>query len=377
MRLWEFDRSRGLASAPFNVNEDGLQLVKTVVGFLFMSEEGLGFDPTIITSGNERSIRCKSRTKQEQDASCLMGESCECGACPVGRQLVGRPMRKTIQAYRSWSKIRGRMSTETTTRVSFYKRPPRRVWPMWHDNITMRSSSSTMPPMTSGTMFGKDSSFRKPQSHHRAAKSPVHREEEAQADHSEWKAQADHARVEAPPSLLESSERLAAVDTTISPPSKRRLAGSTGRRLFDLQPNREHRRIILASHGKPIFKASSPAVLLEALNGCIKGHKSLYEAAGILHRDISIHNLLINDEADGELLDAFVIDLDHAIEILAGQRRPESSGKAAGTRVTMAIGALEGEQHSYMHDLESFLGAFLDLHSLRWAERKLSRKCQI
>ncbi|KAH7026447.1 uncharacterized protein B0I36DRAFT_273411 [Microdochium trichocladiopsis] len=48
----------------------------------------------------------------------------------------------------------------------------------------------------------------------------------------------------------------------------------------------------------------------------------------------------------------FLIDLDLAV----AEQREEASGAygKTGTRAFMAIGALLGEQHSFMHDLESF-----------------------
>lgn len=77
------------------------------------------------------------------------------------------------------------------------------------------------------------------------------------------------------------------------------------------------------------------------------GHESLYEA-DILHRDISIGNILLKeDESDG-----FLIDLDLAVDI----NRLKASGapRKTGTKVFMAIGALRGDSHTFMHDLDSF-----------------------
>lgn len=77
------------------------------------------------------------------------------------------------------------------------------------------------------------------------------------------------------------------------------------------------------------------------------GHESLYQA-DILHRDISIGNILLKeDESDG-----FLIDLDLAVDI----NRLGASGAPGktGTKVFMAIGALRGDSHTFMHDLESF-----------------------
>jgi len=105
-------------------------------------------------------------------------------------------------------------------------------------------------------------------------------------------------------------------------------------------------------YGKPIYKARSRAALLAAFESCIEGHQSLY-AAGYLHRDISINNLLINEDDENPSWTAFLIDLDLAVR---EQQEGASGTKGkAGTRAFMAIGALLGNQHrSFMHDLESF-----------------------
>ena len=84
----------------------------------------------------------------------------------------------------------------------------------------------------------------------------------------------------------------------------------------------------------------------------VLGHSSVCEN-GVLHRDISVGNVLISeDESEG-----FLIDLDHAIRV----DRAENSGAPGrtGTKAFMSIGLLrqhEGHQtepHSFMDDLES------------------------
>ncbi|KAM7191158.1 hypothetical protein V8F33_009029 [Rhypophila sp. PSN 637] len=128
------------------------------------------------------------------------------------------------------------------------------------------------------------------------------------------------------------------IDRTDTSPTK---AGS------DALPNRIHRRVVLSDYGIPIYEASSREALLAVLADCIEGHESLRQKAGLLQRDISIGNLMISKDSGG-----FLIDLDLAVrEQLVGASR--AKGKT-GTRAFMAIGALLGEQHSFMHDLESF-----------------------
>ena len=73
---------------------------------------------------------------------------------------------------------------------------------------------------------------------------------------------------------------------------------------------------------------------------------------GILHRDISVGNILVSEDESG----GFLIDLDHAIRV----DRAENSGAPGrtGTRVFMSIGLLRQSDsqrgpHSFMDDLES------------------------
>ncbi|KAF2259124.1 hypothetical protein CC78DRAFT_586283 [Lojkania enalia] len=54
MRLWEFDRLGGIASEQFDINEDGLQFLSAVLGFLWLNEERLGFDLDITKAKNYR-----------------------------------------------------------------------------------------------------------------------------------------------------------------------------------------------------------------------------------------------------------------------------------------------------------------------------------
>ncbi|KAI5456214.1 kinase-like domain-containing protein, partial [Mariannaea sp. PMI_226] len=139
-------------------------------------------------------------------------------------------------------------------------------------------------------------------------------------------------------------------DATL-PPTKQTCSASPTKASVETLPNQVHRRVILCNYGKPIYRARSRKGLLVALEGCIDGHESLHKA-GLLHRDISINNLMINEDDNNPSWRSFLIDLDLAIK----ESRTEASrseGKT-GTRAFMAIGALLGGQHSFMHDLESF-----------------------
>lgn len=134
------------------------------------------------------------------------------------------------------------------------------------------------------------------------------------------------------------------------PPSKRTCSSSPTKAAI---VNRVHRRVIVRDYGKAIYKASSPASLLAGLEQCIEGYESLHSRGGMLQRDISLNNLMVNEDDENPSWRAFLIDLDLAIH----EQREMSSGARGktGTRAFMAIGVLlDDEQHSFMHDLESF-----------------------
>lgn len=50
--------------------------------------------------------------------------------------------------------------------------------------------------------------------------------------------------------------------------------------------------------------------------------------------------------------DGFLIDLDLAVK--TDRENASGAPSKTGTKVFMAIGALYGEDHNFMHDLESF-----------------------
>ena len=54
MRVWLFDQLGGVASEPFDLHQNGQQLVAVVLSFLWISEEQPGFDPTITTAADGR-----------------------------------------------------------------------------------------------------------------------------------------------------------------------------------------------------------------------------------------------------------------------------------------------------------------------------------
>ncbi|KAK8007111.1 cystathionine gamma-synthase [Apiospora arundinis] len=334
MRVWVFDRLGGIASERFDINEDGQQFVSTILGFLWMDEEQLGFDPSMKTSDGQRFIEIERDGLTEriiidgamQRARCIAGRATTCWKA----HCEGKPQAPLV-IKDSWQYTErpeeGELVCEATAKgvvnVARYYH---------HETVQVRDMDDDI---RRNVRKGLD-----------ITKAQNYRQRRSAVVHTSGTVISREGR-----SITAGVKRPSSQTGSSLPPSKRSCSTSPTKIDRGVLPNRIHRRLIVRDYGKPIYEASSPAALMGALAGCITGHESLYEA-GFLHRDISINNLMIN-EADGNpSWPAFLIDLDLAVK----EQRVVASGAKGktGTRAFMAIGALLGEQHSFMHDLESF-----------------------
>ncbi|KAI0069675.1 hypothetical protein K474DRAFT_1610121, partial [Panus rudis PR-1116 ss-1] len=70
---------------------------------------------------------------------------------------------------------------------------------------------------------------------------------------------------------------------------------TTGKKSVPPPQNRLHSRLVLVTYGKPIKFFKSCLELVQAMKDAIEGHRDAYRA-GVLHRDISVGNILILDD---------------------------------------------------------------------------------
>ncbi|KAF5133789.1 hypothetical protein E5D57_004416 [Metarhizium anisopliae] len=338
MRVWEFDRLGGIASEQFDINkeEGGLQFVATILGFLRMNEEMLGFDPTIVTTSGQKYIEIERNGQTEclvideviKRAPCIAGRATTCWKAHRNddphNPLVIKDSWQYVDRDEEGELLQGATEKGVTNVARYYH----------HETVRIRRTDDDVRNnVRKGLDVTKATNFQPKRTLPSNVGGTVSR--------ISRKGRSSSSGVKRP-----SSETDAAL-----PPSKRSYSASPTKPSLDVLSNRIHRRVILRDYGEPIYKASSRAALLDALEGCIEGHESLRKA-GFLHRDISVNNLRVNEDKANPSWRAFLIDLDLAIR----EHRDEASGAMGktGTRAFMAIGALLGEQHSFMHDLESF-----------------------
>ncbi|PPR02863.1 hypothetical protein CVT24_002287 [Panaeolus cyanescens] len=122
-------------------------------------------------------------------------------------------------------------------------------------------------------------------------------------------------------------------------------------------------RLVLEEYGDPIYRVTDFSLLLKALRDAIKAHQEAYCDRKILHRDISIRNILYakdpNNLREGEAL-GNLIDFELGIRI----DRTSSCHMTdfqTGTRAFHSVGILEAAVNNlsyvlnYIDDLQAFL----------------------
>ncbi|KAI0836075.1 hypothetical protein F5Y06DRAFT_274145 [Hypoxylon sp. FL0890] len=333
MRIWEFDRLGGIASTRFDINKDGVRFVSIILAFLWIEERELGFDPTIITANNKQYVEIIRGGIRERividgfmgRVRCITGRATTCWkAHPEGSPSV------TLVIKDSWQYPEREEEGELLLKVT--RKGVSNVARYYHHE-TVRLPNGNVDDIQRGIRKGLD-----------ITKASNYRSQQLNLPR-------DLGTLSISQDSATGQKRSSSQTGAPLPPGKRSRSESPIKIDPSTLPSRIHRRVIIRDYGQPIYKASSPVALLGALEGCIDGHESLLKA-GILHRDISANNLMINEDNNNPSWSSFLIDLDLAIPI---DRRNASGARGkTGTRAFMAIGALLGEQHSFMHDLESF-----------------------
>ena len=91
----------------------------------------------------------------------------------------------------------------------------------------------------------------------------------------------------------------------------------------------------------------------------LAGYEWVHETGKILHRDISINNIMYREDA--KRISGVLIDYDLAVDVDRSHELGQSSKQRTGTKPFMAIGLLADnpEIHNFKHDLESFFYCYL------------------
>ncbi|KAL8381842.1 hypothetical protein RB595_005880 [Gaeumannomyces hyphopodioides] len=269
MRTWVFDRLGGIASEQFDINKNGLRFVSTILGFLWMNEEELGFDPTIMTAEGRRFIEIEREGTTERlildklmvRARCVSGRATTCW-----KAYREKDPDTLFVVKDSWQYVErdeeGELLREATSKgvvhVARYHH---------HETVRVRNMDDEV---RNNVRKALDVTKTKKQPQNPSRRLP-------------GTSTTGSSRVSG--SSTAGAKRSFHETSASSPPSKRHCSTSQTKAGSDSLSNRVHRRVILSDWGIPIYKAASPKVLLAALADCIEGHESLRQRAGLLHRD--------------------------------------------------------------------------------------------
>ncbi|OCL08995.1 hypothetical protein AOQ84DRAFT_363643 [Glonium stellatum] len=339
MRLWEFDRLGGVASKSFDVNKDGQMLVSVILGYLWMNEEELGFDPTIVEDGK----RYTEIWRNGQMERLCLEELMKRQRCMAGRATT------CWKGHLSGGKAGGQLAIKDSWE---YKERPKEGLLLKEateagvDNVAQYYHHETVyvgdaiDDVRNNVRKGlNDASGRNPFQQRRPAMSET-------ITSPATSSSSGRGRGRSSSSSIKRKRSLSSTQTSMPPP-KRSCSDSPAQQDVQRQRNQVHRRVIIRDVGKSIYQASSLQAILTGLLGGMKGHKPLLNAK-ILHRDISVGNIMLNEAED----DGFLINLDLAVKI--DREKASGAPSKTGTKVFMAIGALYGEDHNFMHNLELF-----------------------
>ncbi|KAF8631087.1 hypothetical protein AX17_005167 [Amanita inopinata Kibby_2008] len=136
-------------------------------------------------------------------------------------------------------------------------------------------------------------------------------------------------------------------------------SGKPQRRKKEMQEDeswkiRVHRRYVFKGCGIPITQFKNKEELLRVLIDLIRTHKRLVDA-DLLHRDISLNNVMLWKVLNEERRTGFLIDFDYMVRISELRSKSPSDFRPVGTTPFMSTNVLIGHRlHSPLDDLESF-----------------------
>lgn len=267
MRLWEFDRLGGIASSSFDINRNGLQFVSAVLGYMWMNDEQLGFDSTILESDGKRYIEIVRKGQSER---LILDELMMRAPCVVGRATTcwkahreGDESRTPLVIKDSWQYperdqegelLREAMEKGVINLARYY----------YHETVRVGNKDDDIQGNVRKTLDASEAMNYWPQS--RKAGGSIMPPSVYREERSIWKGQStsvsSHGR-KRPSNRVPAS--LSRKRICSSSPTKEGSNPGTS--------NRVHRRLIVSDYGKAIYKATSRVVMLAAFEGCIEGKK--------------------------------------------------------------------------------------------------------
>jgi hypothetical protein len=264
MRLWEFDRLGVVGSTPFDINQEGETFIMVILGILWMSEEELGFDPTIMEgdgrymqirrNGGMERIQLEARMRHQRS---LAGRATTCWSGSLYGRSDGQLAIKDSWEYEERSEEGLLLKEATEAGVKNVAR--------YYHHETVLTNDGMDDILTNVRKGMSDTVGRNPLQQRRAAHS-----ESIPGSRTSSPSEARRGRSRSSSRTVTRKRSSSSIQAWVPPP-KRSCWDSPVKQDTPRRRNRVHRRLIMQDVGKSIYEASSPRGILMGLLGGIKG----------------------------------------------------------------------------------------------------------
>lgn len=362
LETWVFDRSGCYSPSPFNIHKEPLRFVQVLTAYTMMNDEELGLntfaeqlDNGIFINVEEALSGNKLKLQLQPDPLfCQRAIVCRGTACYLTRALDTEEWDCVTKF--SWT-------SENRDPEAYILSQAKTRGVEGIAQLVGHCLITTIENIRSDLKFGERYTFsasrhkaqsRASSSKSRSAPSRIHQSgvsERQPSQKREWVGASSGSPKRFRSSNQHSSQSLPEVTYSIETPTAPSLTPAPS----GPYDNRQLRCLVISPAGRPINKYKSLMELLTAMRDAIKGHRSLLQQGGILHRDVSENNIIITS---GTEFAGMLIDMDLAKDLRKkdadGNVRRSGARCRTGTMEFMAIEVLRGESHTYRHDLESF-----------------------
>ena len=364
MQLWVFDRSGAYSSETFDVRQEPQKFIRVVAGYAMMTDEELGLDTFIEYGGEYPSVTLADAV--------------------TGKHHVFQLLEPPLFKQRAIA-CRGTLCYRTVDRkhvIKFAWRPEKH----WSevDHLERARGIKGIPTLKGSSTITSINELRAGLKIRKLRDlGHIAHERSVETLQSSFTSQSVQQSEEL--GVSGTKRRFSSVDEK---PSKKSRSNNQGCDLneelksndldqFQSQamppPDPPFRNRILSCLaispiGRPLERFLNVVEFLKAFRDAIKAHRSLFLDCKILHRDVSLNNIIITNPEQTEGYCGMLIDYDLAVQVDEdGKNEMSKEKKMTGTLEYMAIGILEGAvrretagiDHTYRHDLESFFYVFL------------------
>ncbi|KAI1132176.1 serine/threonine-protein kinase Sgk2 [Nemania abortiva] len=359
MELWVFDRSGAYSSGPFDIHDEPNTFARALVSYATMDDDAMGLD-TFIKRENIYDATLDIRSK-ETGAYRYITLDDDVNGNETRFRMAGLVARPVAVVGRGTTCFGARKEHETRTgdvaKFSWAsdKRKPEIEQLKLAEKRGVKGIARVVAhrQITTIAELREGLEFREPYCFEALPWAPIvthslDLKHGLSSDHTADKPKSKKRRPDSPES--KSAQKL---HEELSADKTKSSSHNHNKNLWE---NKVHSCLVTSPAGRVVSDFGTIKELLEAMRDAIKAHQSLYMTGNILHRDISSNNIIITEPETADGFKGMLIDLDQA---KVGNSSPDETKHHVGTMPFMALEVLETEEHTYRHDLESFLYVLL------------------